>query len=93
MKNLVILALFGLGIYFLWKTVLFPSKWIGFYYPDANDLTNSKQSPELKSLEECREWVDDVSNGRTDTGFDYECGKRCKPSKTGGIYVCDETVR
>ncbi|MFY9484296.1 MAG: hypothetical protein WAP74_01585 [Patescibacteria group bacterium] len=53
-------------------------KWLGFYYPNAGDLLNYKQSSELNSLEECREWVDVISGGRTDTGFDYECGKNCK---------------
>lgn len=53
-------------------------KWLGFYYPNAGDLLTYKQSSELDSLEECREWVDIVSGGRTDTGFDYECGKNCK---------------
>lgn len=74
------LVVFGFVVYWLWG-VLKPDKYIGFYYPDAGNLLDYEQSYELGSLEECREWVDDVSNGRTDTGFDYECGKNCKLSE------------
>jgi hypothetical protein len=52
-----------------------------------------KQSPELDSLEQCREWVENVSGGRKDADFDYECGKDCKLSQTGDSYICDETLK
>lgn len=91
MKNLFKVALVGLLIYWIWGA-LKPDKWIGFYYPDADNLSNYRQSWELESYSECLEWVDDVSNGRTDTGFDYECGKNCKPNKEWGGYICEETL-
>jgi hypothetical protein len=91
MGNILKVLLFIGAVYYLW-TVLKPDKYIGFYYPDAGDLLTHIQSHELESLEECREWVDDVSDGRTDDGFDYECGMNCKLSQTGGIYICEETL-
>jgi len=92
MKNVVGVVVIGFVLFWLWNNVISPPKFIGFYYPDAGNLFDYKQSPELTSLEQCREWVDDVKNGRTDNDFDYECGKCCKLSDGGGIYVCDETL-
>ncbi len=91
-------SLFGLVIicfisFWLWNNVISPPKYIGFYYPDSSNLFIYKQSPELSSLEQCHEWVNEVSNERTDTNFDYECGKDCKLSKSGEMYVCDETLK
>lgn len=80
MKNLTVLILVVLAGWWLWNTFK-PSKYIGFYYPNAGDLMTYKQSFELDSLEQCRDWVDDISGGRTDTGFDYECGNNCKLSE------------
>ena len=92
MRNTIGLIILILALHWVWNNVISPPKWIGFYYPSASNLSNYEQSPELNSLEECRDWVDEASNGRTDTGFDYECGKDCKLSETGGIYICDETL-
>lgn len=92
MTRILSLVIAVIAIYWVWNNIISPPKWIGFYYPDAGNLYSYKQSDEFGSLTECREWVDDISGGRTDTGFDYECGKNCKLSQTGGIYICDETV-
>ena len=92
MKRLLGIVAIGFILFWLWNNVVSPPKFIGFYYPDAGNLLNYKQSSELNSLEQCREWIDDISGGRTDTGFDYECGKNCKLSGGGGTYVCEETL-
>lgn len=66
----------------------------GFFYPDASDLLKDIQSPDsFRSLEECRDWVhEQVSRYNPDgSGYDYECGKNCKPSG-GKPYVCEETL-
>jgi len=68
--------------------------YVGFYYPDANNLTNDIQSSEtFNSLESCRDWIDEqVSTHNPDgTGYDYECGKNCDLSG-GKPYVCEETL-
>lgn len=95
-NNSLTLAVIGVlaVIYLAWK-IIFPPTWIGFFYPDQNNLFDHKQSYELKSLEECRDWIDEMSSiyDPNNTGmYDYECGKNCKLSDSGvGIYVCDET--
>ena len=69
--------------------------WIGFYYPDAFDLTRHIQSPEFKSIEECRLWVDGQQRtfNPSGEGYDYECGKNCRFDKDFGAYICKETIR
>jgi hypothetical protein len=79
--NIVKVAVGIFILHFLWTKVLFPSKWLGFYYPDAGNLMKSIQSSqEFKTLDECRNWAEEMadSQGRTDTNWDYECGKGCK---------------
>jgi len=68
--------------------------WIGFYYPNENNLTKHIQSPELGSLEECRAWVNSqvpIYNP-SGYGYDYECDENCKLDKNYGLYVCKETL-
>lgn len=70
--------------------------WRGFLYPDRNNLTKDVRSGPLKTLEQCRSWVDatreEMDLDRVD--IDYECGKNCKPPRTpDGPMVCEETVR
>lgn len=68
--------------------------WIGFYYPDATDLTVNTQSGTFKTKEECVDWVDGermrLNPDRTRRD-DYECGKNCKEKM--GINVCEVTER
>ena len=67
--------------------------WIGFYYPDENNLTEHTQSAELETIEECRFWVESqiAIHNPSGFGYDYECGKNC--NFDAGIYVCEETIR
>ncbi len=69
--------------------------WMGFYYPYKENLTIYTQSAKLKSLEECRAWVDSQSGiiGASDAGYDYECGKSCKFKPDFGAYECKETIK
>lgn len=89
---------FIVGAVFILAVFLFSgcgNEWIGFYYPDENNLTVHIQSSEIKSLEECRNWVDaQISlNNPSGYGYDYECGRKCKFNKDYGLYVCKETVQ
>lgn len=68
--------------------------WIGFYYPDANNLDKWVQSDKLDSLDECRDWVDGMVLARyQDTNSDYECGQNCKYDSLLEINVCEETLQ
>lgn len=82
--NLIKLIVGIFILHFLWTKVFFPPKWLGFYYPNASDLTQSiKSSQEYKTLENCRDWAEEMadSQGRTDSNWDYECGSNCRLSK------------
>lgn len=83
-------------VYFVVSYFLKDDKWLGFYYPDGNDLQTYKVSRELKSVEECREWVEQMQskyNPNNDGSDDYECGKNCEESETiEDFYHCKETV-
>lgn len=70
-------------------------KWIGFYYPDVNDLSKYNRSSELKSFEACREWVDSQVGiyNPSGEGYDYECGKNCRFDDSFQLYICKETVK
>ena len=71
----------------------FEEKWEGFVYPDANDLTISKNIGIFPSLEACRDAamssLSSISSIRTG---DYECGLNCEVRKNlGGIKICEKT--
>ena len=69
--------------------------YIGFYYPDANNLFNDVQSEKsFNSLDACRNWVNEqksIYNSDGTNRDDYECGKNCDLSG-GKPYVCEETL-
>lgn len=70
-------------------------EYLGFYYPDKNNLTEDISSiVTFDSLESCREWVDEqVSiHNPNRIGYDYECGKNCNTS-AGKPYICEETLQ
>ena len=93
MKNIVGIVVV---IALVWGILSFlrDDDYIGFYYPNASDLTNDVQSPEaFGSLEMCRDWVDEqVSIHNADgSDYDYECAKNCDLSG-GKSYICEETL-
>jgi hypothetical protein len=81
----------------VWGIYSFVQKdeYLGFYYPDANNLSEDISSVvTFDSLESCRDWVNEqVSIFNPDgTGYDYECGRNCDTS-SGKPYVCEETLQ
>jgi len=94
MKTLALIIFICLYFFFVYEK----EKWIGFYYPNENDLTNHFQSPEYKSIDQCRNWINgQVSiHNPSGLGYDYECGKNCKVypgSESDPLYICKETIR
>ncbi len=68
--------------------------WTGFYYPDAGNLYVYKKSPELKTIDDCRNWVDNMADTYNPYGADddYECGKNCKLAEySTDFYECETT--
>jgi hypothetical protein len=72
------------------------SDWVGFYYPDKNDIgansanSNWKIMPGFESVDACRAWINEVSVGNSN--YDYECGKKCR-REDNGLMICQETRR
>lgn len=90
-SSIIIVVLLLIGIYLIFFN---NETWIGFYYPDEDNLTRHIQSPELNSLKECRAWMDSqiLIYNPSGYGYDYECGKNCKFNKNYGLYICKETL-
>ena len=84
--GIIALSLFGAGC---------KEKWIGFYYPDPINLHVYEQSPELSTLEECRNWVENqrLLKNKKEGGYDYECGVDCKYKPEAKYYVCEDTMK
>jgi hypothetical protein len=82
-------------IIFLGVTLIgcFEEKWEGFVYPDANDLTISKNIGIYSSLEACRDAaISSLSSISSIRAGDYECGLNCEVRNNfGGIKVCEKT--
>jgi len=88
--SILLIILVFVGAYFLFFK---KDTWLGFYYPNENDLTRHIQSTELDSLEACRAWVNTQVpiHNPSGYGYDYECGKNCN-LQDYGLYVCKETL-
>ena len=69
--------------------------WLGFYYPDASSLIIYIRSPELYSYDECVGWVNNLVNqyNPEGSGYDYECGRKCRFDKNFEGYICKETIK
>jgi len=73
----------------------FEEKWEGFVYPNANDLSISRNIGVFSSLEQCRDAaLKKLSIISSVHAGDYECGLNCE-SRSGlrGIKVCEKTLR
>lgn len=96
MKNYIV----GTAILFvaiMWLVNKNSASWMGFFYPNGDDLNTYVVSPNTyDNVEDCRNWIYSMANNQDANGntyYDYECGKNCKPSEYGiDLYVCDETV-
>jgi hypothetical protein len=85
---LIVIVIWGIG------ALLEKDTYVGFYYPDAGNLTNDIQSGDtFDSLEGCRDWVDEqvFIYNPNNSNYDYECGKNCDLSG-GKPYICEETL-
>ena len=95
-RNIIFLIMVIVIIILGLVSLLKKDVYIGFYYPDANNLINDIQSDTtFDSLEICRDWVNkqvSIYNQNNSTDHDYECGKNCDLSG-GKPYVCEETLK
>lgn len=84
----VVVVLFLIG-----RNLLVKDTYVGFYYPNGENLFKDVQSPVFDSLDACRLWVAQqrIAYHSDGTSDDYECGKNCDISEEKP-YVCEETL-
>lgn len=91
--SIILLVIVIWGVSTLFKK----DSYIGFYYPDANNLTDDIQSQNtFDTLEDCRDWVDEqmsIYNFDRANLDDYECGKNCNLRGGQKPYICEETLQ
>lgn len=85
----------ALAAFLVFKNIFTPDTWQGFYYPNEASLLSHIASPVFNSLEECRDWVDEQVQKYNPEGYgyDYECGRNCRPRKEFTALVCEETIK
>jgi len=72
-------------------------KWMGFYYPEGDLVSNTTYSPEFDTKEQCISWAENIRVSRpADANVDpqdlYECGKSCKLRNSKlGLYECGQS--
>lgn len=88
MKKILVVIL---SIFLLILTSCFSWKYIWFYYPDKNNLEKFIESPDLNSIEECRNWVN--WQWYVNWKWDYECWYKCRYDKWISLYICKTTEK
>lgn len=70
-------------------------KWEGFVYPNAKNLTISRNIGVFSSLEECRDVaLSTLSSINSVHAGDYECGLNCDTNNNlEGLNICEKTMR
>jgi len=71
---------------------MFGESWLGFLYPDRNDLTAHIEYGAFESLEKCRMSAMQIIGAAGWPNATWECGLNCEPpSSDGGLWVCEAT--
>ncbi len=66
--------------------------WTGFYYSNINKMEDESTwviQPGFETLDDCKEWVDDIYD--SNDNYDYECGYGCRYNKGLRVNVCEIT--
>lgn len=91
---IVIFTLIGRAIYF--QFVKYPYRYIGYFYPNIDNLEYWDESGPVSSVEECKEWVNTMIVKYNAINYDYECGKDCykgDPYDQNNQYTCRTSVQ
>ena len=88
-----VFKIIAIAIFLVFLSGCAEEKWEGVVYPNANDLTISKNVGKFSSLEACRSAaLSMLSNVSSAHSGDYECGLNCETrSDLGGVKVCKRT--
>ena len=94
--KIVVFILFFIAVNFIIHQLRYPYRYVGYFYPDIENLNEWEESDPLRSLDECREWVGKmVSAHGHNRDYDYECGKDCykgDPYNQGVTYTCETST-
>lgn len=74
----------------------YPYRYVGYFYPDIENMEYWDESGAFGSVNECKEWVDKMVVKYKATNFDYECGKDCykgDPYDQNNLYTCRTSVQ
>ncbi|OGM28392.1 hypothetical protein A2801_02565 [Candidatus Woesebacteria bacterium RIFCSPHIGHO2_01_FULL_41_10] len=94
--SIVVILVIGYFVYN--QFIKYPYRFVGYFYPNIENMDKWVESKPLGSVDECREWADEMADeyGVASSGnFDYECGKDCykaDPYNQGVTYTCHTSV-
>lgn len=99
---LATIVIFTIGYFIYSHFIKYPYRYVGIFYPNAENLNKWVESEPFGSADECREWAEEMADdyiyslGLAYGGnYDYECGKDCYKGDTysqGVTYTCKTSV-
>jgi len=99
MKNIFVILIFIAIGYFIYRNFIkFPYRYVGFFYPNIDNMEKWIESEPFNTLESCREWAAEMEDKYTfnsNNYTDYECGKDCykgDPYFQGVTYTCNSSL-
>ncbi len=99
MKAIIsIIIIFLVGYFIYSQFIKYPYKYVGYFYPSIDNMDKWVESEPLGSVDECRDWADEMVDEyhvASSDNFDYECGKDCykgDPYNQGVTYTCHSSV-
>lgn len=100
MKKLLVIAVVALFCFLIYRLFFkYPYRYVGYFYPDIENMDKWIESEPLESVNSCRDWVNEMINKYKvyeSSNYDYECGKDCykaDPYNQGVTYTCHTSVR
>lgn len=99
MNKALIIGIILFFLYLIYRNFIkYPYRYVGYYYPNLENLNAWVESKPFKSVEDCRYWAEGMADrdGVAYSGeYDYECGKDCykgDPYSQGVTYTCHSSV-
>ena len=99
MKSIFTIIVFVVLGYFLYsRFIKYPYRYVGYFYPSIDILSEWVESEPIGSVDECREWAEEMADEYEvaySGNYDYECGKdryKGDPYYQGLKYTCHTSV-
>ena len=94
MKLIFSIIIIGVVGYFVYNQFFkYPYRYVGYFYPNIDNMDKWVESDPMGSVNECRDWANEMINKyKVESGkYDFECGKDCykgDPYNQGVTYTC-----